>query len=60
MFLPTSTEMDVVLLNKVIVYHSSNQPVAQLSQVVAEYESIWHDRGFAKLPKENWMKFPLK
>ena len=52
--------MDMVLPNGVTVYHSSKQAVAQLSQLVVEYESIWHDEGFAKLPEENWMKIPLK
>ncbi len=52
--------MDVVLPNGVTVYHSSKQAVVQRSQFVTEYESIWHDEGFAKLSKENWMKILLK
>lgn len=55
-----STEIDVLLSNGVTVYYSSNQTVTQLSQVVIDYESIWSDRSFAKLPEENWKKIPLK
>ena len=50
----------MVSLNGITVYHSSKQAVAQLSQLVAEYESIWYDKSFAKLSEENWMKIPLK
>lgn len=45
--------MDVILPNRVIVYQSSKEAVTQLSELVKEYESIWHDKGFAKLLKEN-------
>ena len=58
--LPATAEMDVILPNGVIVYYSLKQTVAQVFQLVVEYKFIWHDEGFAKLPKENWIKIPLK
>ena len=57
---PMTTEMDVVLPNGVTIYQSSEQAVDHLSCLVTEYDSIWHDKGFAKLPVENWMQIPLK
>ena len=51
--LPVTAKINVVLLNGVIVCHFSKQTVTQLSEIVAAYESIWHDKGFTKLLKEN-------
>lgn len=58
--LPAAIEMDVVLPNGVTIYRSCSQAVAKLSRFVTEYDSIWHDKGFAKLPEENWMNILLK
>lgn len=52
--------MDVVLPNSVIIYQSSKQAVDQPSCLITEYDSIWYDKGLAKLPEENWIKILLK
>ena len=52
--------MDIVLPNGVTIYRFLKQAVDHLSCFVTEYDSIWHDKGFAKLLVENWMQIPLK
>lgn len=34
--------------------------VRQISDLVAEYPSIWESQGFVQIPPERWMKVPLK
>lgn len=43
----------MVLPNGVTIYQFLKEEVTQLSKLVEKYESIWHDKGFAKLSKEN-------
>lgn len=50
----------MVLLNKITIYHFSNQIIAQLSQFVIKYKFIQYNKSFAKLPKENQIKILLK
>lgn len=51
--------MEIRLHNGVSVYGDADA-VAQLSQLVAKYPSIWESEGFVRVPPEHWMKVPLK
>ncbi len=56
---PTDTLMEKVLKNRIRVFENANA-VRQISDLVAEYPSIWESQGFVKIPPERWMKVTLK
>ena len=51
--------MEITLDNGVRVYKDEHV-VNLLSQLVAEYPSIWKSEGFIRILPERWMKVPLK
>lgn len=53
-------EIDIVLPNNVTIYQSSKQVVNQLFYLITKHDLIWHNKGFARLLKENQMKILLK
>ena len=56
---PADASMETVLENGIKVFGDTNA-VRQISDLVAEYPSIWESRGFVQIPPERWMKVPLK
>ena len=56
---PIDSSMETTLDNGVRVYRDEHA-VTLLSQLVAEYPSIWESEGFVRIPPERWMKVPLK
>ena len=56
---PTDPSIETTLGNGVRVY-GDEHAVTLLSQLVAEYPSIWESEGFVQIPPERWMKVPLK
>ena len=57
---PMTIEIDIVLPNGVTIYRSSKQAVDHLYCFITKYNSIWYDKGFAKLLVENWIQILLK
>ena len=51
--------METVLENGIRVFGDTDA-VKQISDLVAEYPSIWESQGFVQIPPERWMKVPLK
>lgn len=47
------------LPNGVMVY-GDPQVTRALSDLVAEFPQVWEDTGFVNVPKDEWMKIPLK
>ncbi len=56
---PADTSMETVLENGIRVFGNANA-VKQISDLVAEYPSIWESQGFVQIPPERWMKVTLK
>lgn len=52
------TFLETQLNNKVRVY-GDPAAVEQISQLLAEYSSIWESGGFVQILPERWMKVPL-
>ena len=52
----TPTEADVVLPSGITVYEGN--PAIQA--VAEEFPKLWQEGGFADIPKEEWMRIPLK
>ena len=55
---PVTSPADLVLPNGVTIYPSAGAEA--FSSLVAEFPALWRDSGFADLPKEDWMRIPLK
>lgn len=57
-----ATRPETVLPNGVTIYGPSNSPnVAELAKAVNDFPKIWNDAGtFANIPKDEWMKIPLR
>lgn len=51
---------EIILSNEVIIHNSEEKAVNAFISLINECPKIWKDTGFAELPKENWMKIPLK
>ena len=56
---PTDASMEIVFENRIRVFGDTNA-VRQISDLVAEYPSIWESQGFVQISSERWMKVPLK
>ena len=56
---PTDALMETVLENGIKVFGDADA-VRQISDLVAEYPSIWESQGFVQIPLEQWMTVPLK
>ena len=60
---PSATAPDLAketkLDNGVMVYGDA-QATTALSDLVAEFPTIWQDEGFVKLPQDDWMKITLR
>lgn len=56
---PTDTLMETQLDNGVRVY-GDEVAVTEISELVAQYPSIWESEGFVQIPPEHWIKVHLK
>ena len=56
---PTDAAMETQLNNGVRVY-GDEAAVRQISELVAQYPSIWESEGFVQIPPERWIKIHLK
>ena len=55
----TDALMETVLENRIRMFGDANA-VRQISDLVAEYPSIWESQDFVQILFERWMKVPLK
>ena len=51
--------LETMLTNGATV-HNSPETVAKVESVINAYSDLQKDQGFIKLPKDNWMRIPLK
>lgn len=59
LILPIDSSMKTIFDNGKNVYGDVDA-VRQISELVAEYPSIWESQSFVQIPPERWMKVPLK
>lgn len=48
------------MLNNGVKVYGDAAAVEQISELVAEYPTIWESQGFVRIPPERWMIVPLK
>ena len=51
-----TTPGDVIMPNGVTVFGASKP----IQAVIDRYPTLWQERGFAKVPEEDWMRIPLR